>query len=434
MKKWHFLLGTLISSLFFGCNSSEVITASAAKAKVVTLGNRGINLLSNLMWSNQSASSYSVTEAARLKSLELEFVRLPIDPIFFMASDDTFGVPANQSSYIPDLDNAIANLTKAGLKVIVDIHSFSDFPGLTPARDFTQSVVCGGQALTRFERFLTSIAKYLGGKDKTKVVLELLNEPYNPNNVGKPCIVNGTAQTSINWAATLERLRKAARAGSNDLTLALSGEDWSGTYRLRDLPVVNDANIIYTVHYYGPLEFSHQGAGWLSPYYRALENVPYPVSKRSLETVWAKVAANIDADSSIGDKTTTKNNGRKALECYYATPASGCNPYAKADINWIFDSEVSAQAKRLTGTTARVYLGEFGVLGQFQKDGKTFNAAPLEDRIAWLTDVRRAAEQNGIGQAMWIYNDPGGFGVFNKNLNPPQLESGILTALGLKLP
>ena len=86
----------------------------------MTLGSRGVNLLSNLMWSDQSADAYGVAQAVRLKSLGLEFVRLPIDPIFFMAGDDTFGTPPGAASRVADLDRAIENLTGAGLKVIVD--------------------------------------------------------------------------------------------------------------------------------------------------------------------------------------------------------------------------------------------------------------------------------------------------------------------------
>ena len=385
----------------------------------VILGTKGVNIGTNLMWSIFNSNDWSKPEtAARMKALGLEFVRLPIDPIFFMGADGTFGPRSGE------LNTAIKNLNAAGLKVIVDMHSFSKFPGTD--RDFTQSVVCGGQPLAKFEKFLTGIAAFLDKQDKAKVVLELLNEPNNP------------CGTTVNWPATLERLRKAARTGSSNLTLVLSGEDWGGIYALGPLPKITDPNIIYSVHYYGPLEFSHQGATWIDEYFSALENVPYPVTKRSLAAIWPKIEANIAGNPDITNKPKARADAKSTLECYYGMAGSGCTAYGSQSINDAFNNVVT-QAARLGVPASRILLGEFGVQGKWtdpwrKEPYKVFNAAQLEDRATWIKEVRTIAQGKGFSTAMWMFNDTGGWTAFNNSTNPPSFEPSIIDALGLKKP
>lgn len=53
-------------------------------------------------------------------------------------------------------------------------------------------------------------------------------------------------------------------------------------------------------------------------------------------------------------------------------------------------------------------------------------------RLAWLAAVRAACEQDGIGWALWGYDEPMGFG-----LHPPAdrrgLDAAVLRALGLAI-
>lgn len=394
----------------------------------IRLGTRGINVLSNLiLWADRSPEAYSVKEAKRLRQLGVEFIRLPVDPVGLMHSNGSFA-----PEKLNNLDTAIRHFTGAGLRVIVDMHSFSPFPGTQ--RDFTRHVVCGGQALDTYTQFLTPLARHLHQFDHRLVALELLNEPYNPQYKDDPCKLNGQVQDDIHWLKTLDRLRQAARAGSKTLTLVLSGEDWGNTASLQALPRLNDANIIYSLHYYERLAFTHQGASWLQGYYKALEQVPYPLQNRSLNSIWPKIAANIDANPEIQDKAAAKQAGRKTLDCYYGMPNSGCQPYGREDMVTTF-AQARQQAKRLGVAPSRLLLGEFGVLSGIE-DPKTdrFRAtATLADRVAWLRDVRTTAETNGIAHAMWLYNDHMGFGVYRAD-QPKQLEGQILRALGLKMP
>jgi hypothetical protein len=239
---------------------------------------------------------------------------------------------------------------------------------------------------------------------------------------------------NIHWPKTLDELWQAARLGSTELTLVLSGEKWSDVDALEALPRLSDPNILYSFHYYDKLTFTHQGASWMEDYFKALEKVPYPLQRRSLNSIWPKIAKNIENDDRIKDKVATKLAGRKALECYYGTPKSGCQPYSRREMLTAL-TKAAQQGKRLGVKPNRLLLGEFGVLSRFNNsESKTSHtAAAIEDKVAWLQDMRRATEAAGISHAMWTYNDVGGFGAFQLQ-NPNQLDSRILGALGLDTP
>jgi hypothetical protein len=392
-------------------------------------GTRGINVITNLiLWADRSPDAYSLGEARRLKRMGVEFIRLPVDPLGLMDQAGAFA-----PTKLNGLDTAIRNFNGAGLRVIVDLHSFGNFPGSN--RDFTQQVVCGGAPLETYKRFVTLLAKHLNQFDKRRVAFELLNEPYNPKYKDAPCLVAGKPQEDIHWVNTLAQLRQAARAGSPDMTLVISGEDWGSTQSLQALPRLRDPNIIYSLHYYEKLEFTHQGADWINDDYKGLEQVPYPVQTRSLGSIWPKIAANIDNHAKIQDKTATKQSTRKALECYYGMPKSGCQPYGREDMVRTF-AEAVRQAKRLGVPPSQLLLGEFGVLSRFLDSvtDQPHTAALIPDKVAWLSDVRRSAEAAGIAHAMWNYtafNGGGGFSVFKPD-NSKQLDERLLRAIGLK--
>jgi hypothetical protein len=392
------------------------------------LGTKGVNVLSNLiLWADQGADAYGVTAAKRCQQLGIEFIRLPVEPIALMHADGTFA-----PEKLTALDTAIHNFTSVGLRVIVDMHSFSSFPGTQ--REFNREVACGGQSLDIYKRFLTPLAKHLNQFDTSRVALELLNEPYNPQLKGDPCRVAGRVSENIHWVETLNQLRQAARLGSTALTLVLSGENWSDVAALGALPRLSDPNILYSFHYYDRLAFTHQGASWIDDYFKALEKVPYPLQRRSLNSIWPKIVKNIENDDRIKDKVATKRAGRKALECYYGTPESGCQPYGRSEMLTAMTKAVQ-QGKRLGVKPTRLLLGEFGVLSRFnlRESNTSHTAAAIEDKVAWLQDMRQAAEAAGIAHAMWTYNDVGGFGAFQLQ-NPQRLDDRILGALGLDTP
>ena len=47
--------------------------------------------------------------------------------------------------------------------------------------------------------------------------------------------------------------------------MVIGGERWSGVDSLASLTLPDDPNVVPTVHYYDPFEFTHQGASFIHP-------------------------------------------------------------------------------------------------------------------------------------------------------------------------
>jgi endoglucanase len=103
------------------------------------------------------------------------------------------------------------------------------------------------------ERFLSQwyqIADYFKNYPDT-LLFEVMNEPHG----------NLTPEKwNTFFADALTEIRK-----TNPARMVLMGTaDYGGLGGLAKLQVPNDDNVIVTVHYYNPFNFTHQGAEWVS--------------------------------------------------------------------------------------------------------------------------------------------------------------------------
>jgi endoglucanase len=71
--------------------------------------------------------------------------------------------------------------------------------------------------------------------------------------------------------------------------------------------------------------------------------------------------------------------------------------------------------------SVRLLAGEFGAS----------NALNAPARMAWLSTVRQALEESGIGWALWGYDDIMGFAVPRPPVARPILDPNILIVLGM---
>src|SRR5205823_6454575 len=88
--------------------------------------------------------------------------------------------------------------------------------------------------------------------EPANVWFELLNEPHNK-------------LTNANLLATLAPSLAAIRETNPIRVVVIGGERWSGVDSLASLTLPDDPNVVPTVHYYDPFEFTHQGASFIHP-------------------------------------------------------------------------------------------------------------------------------------------------------------------------
>jgi endoglucanase len=127
--------------------------------------------------------------------------------------------------------------------------------------------------------------------------------------------------------------------------------EWNGIYALESLQLPkDDHNLIVTIHYYLPFEFTHQGAEWTEG------------SEAWLGRTWQ------------------------------ATP--GQQALVRADMN--------TAAQWAEANNRPIYLGEFGA----------YNKADMESRARWTEYVARTAEEYGFSWSYWEFC--AGFGIYNQ--------------------
>jgi endoglucanase len=212
------------------------------------------------------------------------------------------------------------------LVVIINIHHFNDLMD-EPSQHKQKFLSIWNQVSRSFMDY------------SQNVVFEVLNEPHSN-------------LTQDLWNTYLDEAIDVIRATNPRRVLLAGTAPWGGFDGLQYLELPDeDRQIIATVHYYNPFQFTHQGAEWVEGN-----------SDEWLGTTWT------------------------------ATPDQ------QNEINSDFDevNEWSVQNQR------PVHLGEFGA----------YHKAPEASRAIWTGYVRKAAEMRDFSWAYWEFGS--GFGVYNR--------------------
>ena len=161
---------------------------------------------------------------------------------------------------------------------------------------------------------------------------------------------------------------------------------------------LSDSNIVYAIHFYEPMVFTHQGLTWSNDPLRYLHGVPFPTDlsdPRMLDLTSRLVqAGQSDAVSLLRSQLNSPWDERRVI------------------------SAIARAADWANRNGRPVVLNEFGVLSW---------KAPAQDRARWINVVRRAAESHCIGWTHWEYAD--GFGFVRRSEKGERPDHAILEAL-----
>ncbi|HET7811105.1 MAG TPA: glycoside hydrolase family 5 protein [Steroidobacteraceae bacterium] len=272
---------------------------------------RGVNIVGyDPLWRDASKARFKPRHFELIRQASFNSVRivLPIGP-FVKPGEE---LPA---SWFATLDGLVKDALAQDLTVILDDH------------DFWICARNADECRTRVLTFWKQAAPHF--KDASnKVVFEILNEP------------NGAMDTA--WNALLAEALAVIRESNPTRNVVIGPAFWNNVNWLDKLELPkNDKHIIVTVHYYLPMQFTHQGAKW-TPEYKDTSGV-----------TWGAPAdyAAIDKDFDAVQKWAKKH-------------------------------------KR------PILLGEFGA----------YDKAPMESRVKYTAAVARAAEKRGWAWAYWQFD------------------------------
>jgi hypothetical protein len=267
--------------------------------------------------------------------------------------------------------------------------------------------------VAHFAAQLTRTAKLLAGLGSDKVALELLNEPWTSGMLG-----------ALRWQSTLQFYYSAARRGSSDLTLILSGGDGGSANGLVDVdpsPFLGDSHVVFTFHTYAPLVFTMQGEP--GPKTADLTGVPYPFGPQVADATIEAIRARIDKETANPDARAAR---LMTAVAYLRWTLRQGEPAISPARNV---ADVARWADRYRIPHERILLGEFGVARDVGKQ----HGAPEADRLRWIADVRALAERTGFPWAYWVYRGYSGM-MLVRAPGSDDFDTGALKALGLRDP
>ena len=282
-------------------------------AQAKALG-RGVNIIGYdpIWWSRQQAR-FQEKHFRLLKEGGFDSVRINLAPFHAMNRTNDWAI---SPKWFEVMDWAVAGAQKYGLAVILDLHEFGEM-GRDPEGNKPKLLAAWRQISAHCQSLPDS------------VFFEALNEP------------NGKL-TAAGWNQLFAEILAIMREKNPTRAVIVGPASWNSVDHVKELELPeNDRHLILTVHYYKPMEFTHQGASWTKD--------RYPVGVEWNGT---------DAQLAVIDKD--------------------------------FDS-VAAWARE---HNRPVFLGEFGA----------YDKGPMDSRARYTAAVARAAEKRGWSWAYWQFD------------------------------
>jgi endoglucanase len=275
---------------------------------------RGVNIIGyDPIWGSRDKARFKTQYFRMIKDAGFSTVRINLHPFRYMKQNDKYTL---DDSWWQVLNWAIENALSNDMMVILDMHEFGAM-GNNP-----------GKNKDKFLAFWRQVSEKLQDAPDD-VLFEILNEPSRKL----------SAQM---WDQYYRQALAIIRATNPSRTIIIGPPNYNSIDHLDklDLPK-DDQNIILTVHYYSPMDFTHQGAPW--------------AGRRDKTGVdWLGTAEE-----------------KEAIERDFA--------------------KVQAWAKE---HNRPVFLGEFGV----------YDKAPMDSRLRYLKFVTRTAEKLGWSWAYWQFD------------------------------
>lgn len=359
--------------------SGSDATPSPVSGRLPALA-RGINL-SHWMWYPQAQGEEArrafVTsrDVRQLADAGFTHARLPFEPDWLWNADRH---ELNAGAFDEYLDAATLCL-ESGLAIIVDAH-WSRTPWIQP-RAADHAARFGELSL-----MWGTLASELRGTDPGRTFLEIVNEPHD-------------LADKAHWHESQRVIAKAIRAAAPDHTLIATGASWGSIDGLLKLAPLDDANIVYSFHFYEPHNFTHQGASWGFAPWKDMKDVPWPATRPELE----RIADTFPAES----RNTLRWSAREGSEDPWTAEA--------------LDARIERIHQWSLAHRCPIYCGEFGAYRTF---------APRDSRLAWTRALAESLNKRSIGWAMWDYI--GGFALADGRPGSRTLDAELCAALGLR--
>ena len=268
-----------------------------------------------------------------------DHVRLPIDSYLFFTED---GAPVENR--LANLDRAVKFAKSNSLKLILDLHECPghDFSEVTKSP--VQKLFSGDDTyIKKTEKIWACLAERYSKSDH--VLFETLNEPVAP--------------TAGIWNDVKDRLCREIRVHAPWSTIITGSNMWNWPGTFDSLTPVEDDNMLYSVHFYEPLLFTHQNAPWINnPEIKTTRPYPGDYGHGFIRKYDMKLSVGVWNKKRLAKEFEPVNAFRKKYK-------------------------------------ARVICNEFGV----------YAPVDLESQLRWYEDLLSTLNEMQIGYSYWNYKN-----------------------------
>jgi aryl-phospho-beta-D-glucosidase BglC (GH1 family) len=274
---------------------------------------------SETAWGNQWKPEYT----GIIAELGFNHVRIPIR---WEPSDRSMATPPYTvySTFLNRIKQVVDSALNNGLYAIINMHHHE---ALYENPDGQKE-----RFLAQWKQISTFFKDY-----PDSLLFELLNEPHG----------NLVAEK---WNEFVPQVLDTIRKENPDRIVLIGTPNYGGLGGLPYIELPDDENIILTVHYYNPFQFTHQGASWVGG----------------------------NADEWLGTGWLDTETERKVMRQEFA-------PLKAFEIQH----------------NIPVHIGEFGA----------YSKADMKSRARWTTFLSRYLEELGWSWAYWEFS--AGFGIYN---------------------
>ncbi|MBR0812629.1 cellulase family glycosylhydrolase [Bradyrhizobium diazoefficiens] len=319
-------------------------------------------------WINGAAPSRELLQ--QLRKAGMSHVRLPVPAERVMPR---FAAKAERDEALRVLDQALKQLTALGYAISVDLHPGERFNRLHKEDP--------DEALRQMQEAWSGLAQVIRSYPPDRIFAELLNEP--DVDAGK-------------WQTEVEALAVFVRGLLPKTTLVVGPVNWQRADSLPQFRPLPDPDIVYAIHFYDPMVFTHQAHWDAQDPLHDIIDLPYPINADD-----PKVRA---LRQDLQDRGATKALGMLDVAIAAARDRPSADRWLAPALQW------QQQFAR------PIIINEFGVL----KAG-----APRQSRVRWLAEVTAFARDHCWGWTHWELAQ--GFGLVDRSTGKP--DPDVMRAL-----
>ncbi len=242
------------------CEAEDTELSGSRESDIFSLNQRlgrGVNIIGyDRIWTAREQGRFKARYFGMIREAGFDSVRINLHPFRHMSDQPPHTI---RREWLETLDWAVENALQADLTVVLDLHEYNAL-GQDPAGTKDKFLAFWQQISPRF-------------KDAPPAVIyEILNEPCR-------------GLTAELWDVYYRQALAMIRQTNPTRGVIIGPAQWNSVDAIESLSLPEaDRHIIVTVHYYKPMEFTHQGAGW-TPQYTDTAGVVWPRSEADREAV-----------------------------------------------------------------------------------------------------------------------------------------------------